>query len=306
VCAAALDDDAQLQDLAESALAACRSLDFVGSAEHLVAVAAQLRSSARRWPRRTRASSAEHDAATGNGAGALAEWVPTIVSLERASSTEATDPTATDARTPEATTLFTRHAPPNAEVDVICASGLDDGPWHRTVNSLRSSDAAAIHLGFIGRGFDLQESEAPGVTSVRSFANTVSRGAARDVLWRAGTAPYVFVLDGGDELLDPAIVGALATMLSHDPEVGVVVPMAVLGSDLVVNALIPDARRLARFAYLGRGFLVRRRVLEDLGGFGDGDDSLTDHRFWCALVGSGVRTRLHRSIAVRLSNGHQP
>ena len=306
VCAAALDDDAQLQDLAASALAACRSLDLAGSAEHLVAVAAQLRSSARRWPRRNRASSTEHHAATGDDAGPLAEWVPTIVSLEQASSTAENDPTAADARPPEPTTLFTHHAPPNTDVDVICVSRLDDGPWHRTVHSLRSSGAAAIHLGFIGRGFDLHESDAPRVASVRSFATTVSRGAARDVLWRAGAAPYVFVLDGGDELLDPAIVDALVTMLSHEPEVGVVVPMAVLGSDLVVNALIPDARRLARFAYLGRGFLARRRVLEDLGGFGDGDDALTDHRFWCALVESGVRTRLRRSIAVRLWNGAQP
>jgi hypothetical protein len=311
VCAVALDDDAQLKHLAESALAASRSLDLLGSAEHLLAVAAALPSSARSRRRITRSRSLQHEAAPENEAApehdepVLAEWVPTIVALGRGSSTERKDANAGDARPAEATTLLTRDPPPNADVDVICVNRCGDGPWYRTVHSLRSTDAAAIHLGLIGRTFDVEDAEVSQVTSVRSFSDTFSRGAARDVLWRAGAAPYVFVLDGGDELLDPGIVGALVATLSDDPHAGVVVPMAVLGSDLVVNALIPDVRRLERFAYLGRGFLVRRSVLESLGGFGDGDDSLTDHRFWCALAGSGTRSRLHRSIAVRLWSGHQ-
>ncbi len=109
----------------------------------------------------------------------------------------------------------------------------------------------------------------------------------------AGSAPYVLLLHSGDEVLGPTL-DRLVAVLDGDPSIDVVYPMAVLGSELVVNAMVPEQRRLASKPYLSRGYLVRRVWLDE---HGIGSD---DHELWTTVVESGAGVEHLRSVGIRL------
>ncbi len=77
--------------------------------------------------------------------------------------------------------------------------------------------------------------------------------------------------------------------------------MAVLNSRMIVDALVAEARRLAAFAYRGRGYLVRRRRLEQLAGFGEHPqlEGFVDHDFWQRTANAGGQARLFRQVGTR-------
>lgn len=139
---------------------------------------------------------------------------------------------------------------------------------------------------------------------IRAIArDDAGRGATRNAaLARLDRdADYVAVLDGGDEVFGDTL-GRLAGMLDVDPDLDAVLCLASIGTDELANALVPELRRLESRAYLSRGYVVRREVLEALGGFTEDPtlEELVDHHFWLGLMRSGGRVALARHIGVRL------
>jgi hypothetical protein len=93
----------------------------------------------------------------------------------------------------------------------------------------------------------------------------------------------------------------VATM-AVDPDVDVVYCMATHGSGALANVMVPESRRLARTPYLTRGFLVRRSLLEKIGGFVEDPylDEFVDHCFWTEIARREVPVRLLRRIGLEL------
>jgi hypothetical protein len=125
----------------------------------------------------------------------------------------------------------------------------------------------------------------------------VARGAgyAYNRLLAGSRADLLLVLDAGVRC-SPHLVARLLTAvragadLAHCP-----VADAELG---LVGALPPEARRLARLPYLGSGYLVRRTVLEELGGWPEDpwSEGLEHHGFWLGVADRGDRTELVQQV----------
>lgn len=190
-----------------------------------------------------------------------------------------------------------------AEVDVVCVHAAGDGPLGLTTGSLRGGPPVALHLADAVRasGAISAEADSAYTANVVAFDEAVTRGFARNELLGLGTAEFVLVVDAGDELYD-GILDRLVGELRAHPQLRVVYPMAVTGRPMIVNALIPEARRLADWPYLGRGYLARRDWLDRLDGFDDSieADGFADHDFWVRTAHAGVPTRLLRQVGIRL------
>lgn len=139
------------------------------------------------------------------------------------------------------------------------------------------------------------------VAPARDPAVAASRGAARNAAVAELDADYVAVLDGGDEVLGDT-VDQLRGMLDDDPTLDAVLCLASIGTEELANALVPELRRLEARPYLSRGYVVRRDVLEALGGFTEDRDleDLVDHHFWLGLVRAGGNVVLSRHVGFRL------
>lgn len=298
VAAAALREPEYLDGIAAAALEVCRTeLDMSTSAAHLIDLAGEVVKAAVPSPdrqNRRRSVTAERP---------LALWMPCERPLPDPTSAGDRQTAAllrdvarlSDAQPPAS---VRRHADStNAKVDVICAARPGDGPLGRTLASLAGSRGCAVHV----TNGPVSDHGGATVTTSIDYRDPVGRGRARDELLAQGDAPYVLVLDPGDELLGPALAEMVAT-LDGDASVQVVYPMAALGSDIVVNAMIAESHRLARFAYLGRGYLVRRTWLERLGGFAEDAelDAYVDHDFWQRTAAIGGVTVLLRHVGMRL------
>lgn len=202
--------------------------------------------------------------------------------------------------------VVTRTRAPNADVDVVCVRTSGDGPFSVTMRSLESTVVlAAAQIADLTRPHVAAPFEAVAVAA--GCTQPVSRGRARNELLARGTAEFVLVLDAGDELLGDAL-DRLVAVLRDDPELIAALPMALSGTGLIVNALVPEERRLAKFAYLSRGYVVRRRWLESLGGFGEEPEleGFVDHDFWRRTSAAGGVTRLIRSVGLRLWRQQPP
>ncbi len=132
------------------------------------------------------------------------------------------------------------------------------------------------------------------------------RGAARNAAIASLDVDHVAVLDGGDEVLGDTLAH-LSGMLDEDPSLDAVLCLASIGSEELANALVPELRRLESRAYLSRGFVVRREVLEALGGFTEDAalEDFVDHHFWLGLARSGGQVALSRHIGFRLWSREQ-
>jgi hypothetical protein len=139
--------------------------------------------------------------------------------------------------------------------------------------------------------------EPPGPKPYDVLHHPVPRGTghAYNRLLAASDADLLLVLDAGvrcsphlvERLLAAARAGA---DVAHGP-----VADAERG---LVGALPPEARRLARLPYLGSGYLVRRTVLEKLGGWPEDpwSEGLEHHSFWLGVAGRGDRTELVQQV----------
>ncbi|WP_233226142.1 glycosyltransferase family protein [Amycolatopsis sp. CA-126428] len=125
----------------------------------------------------------------------------------------------------------------------------------------------------------------------------IARGAgyAYNRLLAGSRADLVLVLDAGMRCSPHFVARLLAAVrgdadLAHCP---VADPVAGL-----VGALPPEARRLARLPYLGSGYLVRRTVLDRLGGWPDDPwlEGLEHHGLWREAAARNARTVLVQQV----------
>ena len=300
---AALADSPRLAHIAETAYTFCQSeLSMDGSAARLIAVAEELvrHSSSRSGDRDqvqhvNRAPRQTH----------MAVWAPEAATLPNPD--QPTDQaTRRNARILAA--LRRRHVHfeerlvserQPADIDVICVDHLGAGPLSLTADGLREQRLATnLHVGGVGR------TQVPKVGDLASYvtaAREVALGAVRNRLLKLGNAEYVLIVDSGDALT-PSALDRMHQALDDTPKAVVAFPMAVKGSDMLVNVFYPEAARLRRFAYLSRGYLVRRSWLNDLGGFAVDPvlETLVDHDFWLRTASRGGVSKHLRHIGVRL------
>lgn len=127
----------------------------------------------------------------------------------------------------------------------------------------------------------------------------LGRGLTRNSLLERSTAEWLLVLDGGmraSRHLVERFVAAAGTAdvdLVHGP---VVDP-----HDGLVGALPAEDRRLHTLPYLGSGYLVRRRLVDELGGWSTDPmlEGLEDHLFWRRVTQSGHVSLLVQQILLR-------
>jgi hypothetical protein len=294
VAAAALDEPGYLDGIAVAAREMCDAeLDMVASAGRLLDLADSIAASAPPPPR-----GASRPPRTGETP--LAVWVPCERALPEPSAPVHPDMArllreVARLRAARPGRRLTRHTVGRHPVDVVCVAMPGDGPLARTLNSLAAPNVFVAAVG--GEGV----SDPSRLCGLVEYSECVARGLARNDLLTLGTAPYVLIVDAGDELFGDSLAQLVAA-LDADDTTQVAYPMAVLGSRMIVNALVPDARRLGGFAYLSRGYLVRRSWLERLGGFGVEPelDGFEDHDLWQRTTALSGQACLVRRVGLRL------
>lgn len=308
IATAALDSSTLLEDLAREARAWCEAeLDMVASAARLVDLATSLvertQVAASVFPVRRVAAAASERAP-------MAHWLPQAralpvqaVPVDRAVAdafVELDELRRAAARAVIAHPRARGAAVHDERVDVVCVRRSGDGPLAATLATL-DTPRTCVHVAYDG----VPTTSRIDADTVISLSHPVGRGAARNRLIAQGAAPYVLVLDSGDEVLEEG-VGRMISVLEDEPDMDIAFPLAVHGSDLVVNAMVPEVRRLRATPYLTRGYMVRRRWLEDNGGFAEESvlDDWVDHEFWLRSAGLGARVRHIRSVGIRLWPQH--
>lgn len=123
----------------------------------------------------------------------------------------------------------------------------------------------------------------------------VGRGSVRNTLVRRGSSALLLVIDPGQQLF-PRALQTLIDALDSDPSAVAAYPMvADTAAGILWNSLPPAADRLEIFVYLGAPLLIRRQVLERIGGFSEEPavEGFEDHELWVRLAAAG-----HRGILV--------
>jgi hypothetical protein len=295
VAAAALDEPGNLDGIAAAAREVCDAeLDMVASAGRLLDLAGSVAAKAPAPPPRVPSRTARPVETP------LAVWVPCERELPDPSGPADLDMArllreVARLRAASPGRRVTRHTAARHNVDVLCAAMPGDGPLARTLGSLDGTNVFVAAVG--GEAV----SDQGGLCGLVEYSECVARGQARNDLLTLGAAPYVLIVDAGDELLGDSLAHVVAA-LDADDTAQVAYPMAVIGSRMIVNALVPDARRLSGFAYLSRGYLVRRSWLDAVGGFGVEPelDGYEDHDFWQRTTGLGGHARLVRRVGLSL------
>ncbi len=128
-------------------------------------------------------------------------------------------------------------------------------------------------------------------TDADAPAASVKRGPVRNGLLRKGSNDLVLVVESGQELF-PRALRTLVDALDADPSAAAAYPMvADPSAGSLWNSLPPEAERLRIFVYLGAPLLIRRDVLERLGGFSKDPmvEGFEDHELWIRLLAAGYR-----------------
>ena len=122
-------------------------------------------------------------------------------------------------------------------------------------------------------------------------AASVKRGPVRNGLLRKGSNDLVLVIEPGQELF-PRALRTMVDALDADPSAAAAYPMvADPAAGMLWNSLPPEAERLQVFVYLGAPLLIRRDVLERVGGFSEDPavEGFEDHELWIRLLAAGFR-----------------
>jgi hypothetical protein len=122
----------------------------------------------------------------------------------------------------------------------------------------------------------------------------LGRGLSRNALLERSAAPWLLVLDGGmratRSLLERLWEATASADVVHSP---VADPVEGL-----IGALPPETRRLREVPYLGSGYLVRRDVMDALGGWATDPliEGLEDHVFWRAVAAKDIPTAMVQQV----------
>ncbi|MER7858316.1 glycosyltransferase [Amycolatopsis japonica] len=125
----------------------------------------------------------------------------------------------------------------------------------------------------------------------------LGRGLTRNSLLERSTASWVLVLDGGmrasEFLLERLLAVSEGADVVHCPVADPV--------DGLVGALPPEERRLRTLPYLGSGYLVRRSLVDEFGGWNTEVlfEGLEDHLFWRRVAASARPTTLVQQVLLR-------
>ncbi|ONF62780.1 glycosyltransferase family protein [Amycolatopsis keratiniphila] len=125
----------------------------------------------------------------------------------------------------------------------------------------------------------------------------LGRGLTRNSLLERSTASWLLVLDGGMRASEFLLERLLA--VSEDADV-VHCPVAD-PVDGLVGALPPEERRLRTLPYLGSGYLVRRSLVDEFGGWNTEVlfEGLEDHLFWRRVAAAARPTTLVQQVLLR-------
>ncbi len=275
----------KLQEMAVGAYDVVRAqMDMAGPAAELVEVARSLCAAPFCAPTTTSLRTA--GPAGPADATPLARWVPAV-------------PTQLSVPAPDLTPPLELPRPESggSGLAVLCVQLPRHGPWRLTQRALPPQ--AELYVARRGAPAGVESEPAP--NRLLGLAEGVGEGAARNLLLREITEDHVAVLAAGDEVLGDAL-SAMAEMLTDDPSLDAVLCPATYDNGPLVNVLVPELRRLESRPYLDRGYVVRRSVLESLGGFTEDPawDGLVDHHFWLSFVRAGGRCGLLRRIGLAL------
>jgi len=199
----------------------------------------------------------------------------------------------------------------NAAVDALVIGGAGDAKKSECVHSLaRQTGGVVVGLRTAVDGVESHETADPGppdFSSRQSFGGgwlevrhrvPVGRGYLLNEALRTVRAPLTLVLHPEMRLFPPAVERLTAAVA----DTGAQAAFALVRLDRVAleNALPPEPNRLARFPYLGAGFLILTEVLRQMGGFSDDPalEGLEDHDFWCRFAESGFVATLLPEVLV--------
>lgn len=125
----------------------------------------------------------------------------------------------------------------------------------------------------------------------------LGRALTRNSLLERSTSSWLLVLDGGMRaskfLLERLLAATEGVDVVHCPVADPV--------DGLVGALPPEERRLRTLPYLGSGYLVRRSLVDDFGGWNSEVlfEGLEDHLFWTRVAASSRPTTLVQQVLLR-------
>ncbi|MEC3981436.1 glycosyltransferase family protein [Amycolatopsis sp. H20-H5] len=127
----------------------------------------------------------------------------------------------------------------------------------------------------------------------------LGRGLTRNALLERSTAPWLLVLDGGMRASEFLLERLLTAADSEGTDV-VHCPIAD-PLDGLIGALPPEERRLRTLPYLGSGYLVRRSLVDEFGGWNSEVlfEGLEDHLFWQQVVTASRPTTLVQQVLLR-------
>jgi GT2 family glycosyltransferase len=138
----------------------------------------------------------------------------------------------------------------------------------------------------------------------------LGRGAARNAGLEHARAPYVLVLDPGDELY-PRCLEVLLGTLEAMPDVAFVYPIVQLtgfadgaaqaGGEQLTSIFGWEPPRLRLGNYINTPYLMRGERLRELGGFADEPRlrGLEDYDLWCRIAERGWRGQLVPQMLAR-------
>jgi hypothetical protein len=301
-----LDSPELLERVSQTAYRFCKdTLDMTASAERLAAMAEELVAEAHRSTSVRELTMPDWPEVRPPYVPELAHWIPEPYSLPRAEQ-ELADPVRTamkelaDHRR-ERMALNEIHDgdAATADVDVIVVSHTASGSLEATIASL-ATQPVPVNVRVAGIGIPWQPQYGP-VASYLTCSLETSVGAARNELVERSTAPFLLVMDSGDRPIGDAIEAMLG-QLRESSTIDVAYPMATYGGQMLVNLFYPELPRLERFAYLTRGYLLRRDALARLGSYAENPvlDAYVDHEFWLRAAGQPARVSHMHSIGMAL------
>ncbi len=125
----------------------------------------------------------------------------------------------------------------------------------------------------------------------------LGRGLTRNSLLERSTASWLLVLDGGMR----ASEFLLERLLAVSEDVDIVHTPVGDPVEGLVGALPLEERRLATLPYLGSGYLARRSLIDEFGGWNSDVlfEGLEDHLFWTRVAAASRPTALVQQVLLR-------